>query len=103
MNKNAAAGARKKGRRLGTGAKGSIDLKRKLEQALRSVFPRDTIDITDGYKGNVHVMVVSRLFDGKSEYERQGMLHEIIDSSGVSSKQRGQISLLLALSPGELK
>lgn len=78
-------------------------LKQRLETALRAHFQFDTVDVSDGYKGNVHVLVVSRKFDGKGEYERQEMLHEIINSAGLSKPQIGKISLLLAMSPGEIK
>jgi len=84
-------------------AKGSLDLKRKLETALRAEFPTDTVDVSDGYKGNVHVLIVSRRFDAKSDYERQEMLHQIINGAGLTKAQMGKISLLLAMSPGEIK
>ncbi|QYK46992.1 MAG: hypothetical protein KF838_09365 [Phycisphaeraceae bacterium] len=84
-------------------AKGAFDLKRKLETSLRETFSNDLVDISDGYKGNVHVLVVSRRFDGKSEFERQEMLHEIIRTAGLTKQQMGKISLLLAMSPSEIK
>lgn len=82
---------------------GPLALKRKLEGALRHRFVADTVDITDGYSGNVHVLVVSRQFDGKSDYERQTLLHKLIDDAGLTQAQKRRISLLLALSPGEIK
>lgn len=93
----------KRSRRARSSSKGPLDMKPKLENALRAKFPHDTIDITDGYKGNIHVLVVSRQFDGKGDYERQSMLHEIIDNAGLTKVQIGKISLLLAMSPSELK
>ncbi|HRQ72191.1 MAG TPA: hypothetical protein PLU35_04095 [Phycisphaerales bacterium] len=89
-------------RRRGS-AKGSIDLKNKIVTALREEFPKDTVDVTDGYMGNIHVLVVSRLFDGKSEYERQGILRDCLDRAGLTNAQTSKISLMLALSPGEIK
>ncbi len=84
-------------------ARGSLDLKSKIEASLRAEFPNDTVDVSDGYKGNVHVLVVSRRFDGKSEYERQEMLHQAINAAGLTKPQTGKISLLLAMSPAEIK
>jgi stress-induced morphogen len=84
-------------------ARGPIDLKERLRAALRDHFKHDTVDITDGYKGNVHILIVSREFDGKGDYERQAMLHRIIDNAGLTKSQFSKISLLLALSPGEIK
>ncbi|MCC6321377.1 MAG: hypothetical protein IT438_08080 [Phycisphaerales bacterium] len=100
MNKSSAKRASRKSR---SPARGSLDLKRKLEDALRTRFRSDTIDVSDGYKGNVHVLVVSRKFDGKSDYERQEMLHQIINDANLTKAQIGKISLLLAMSPAEIK
>lgn len=97
------ASTKKAGSRKRAPTKGPLELKSLLETALRREFPQDTVDISDGYKGNVHVMVVSRKFDGKSDYERTGWLREIIERAGLSKSQLGSISLLLALSPGEIK
>jgi stress-induced morphogen len=94
--------AKSEPRNRGT-AKGPIGLKNKIESALRSEFPSDTIDVTDGYKGNVHILVVSRRFDGMNESAREQFLEEVIADSGVTAAQRGKISLLLAMSPGEIK
>ncbi len=42
----------------------------KVEQALREQFPHDTIELTEGYKGRVHVLVVSSQLNGKTEGEK---------------------------------
>lgn len=95
--------AKKKLRSRRGSAQGALDLKKKLEAALRAHFKHDTIDVSDGYKGNVHVLVVSREFDGKSDYQRQELLHALINAANLSQAQIGKISLLLALSPAEIK
>jgi stress-induced morphogen len=46
--------------------------------ALRNEFPQDTIDTTEGYNGRVHVKVVSRRFNGRSEADKQQMLWDIL-------------------------
>lgn len=83
--------------------KSPLDLKRRLEAALRSEFTTDTVDVTNGYEDNVHILVVSRKFDGKSDYERQEILHQIINGARLTKAQIGRIGLLLAMSPAELK
>lgn len=90
-------------RRNRSPAKGNLDLKQRLEAALRKEFQTDTVDISDGYMGNVHVLVVSRKFAGKSDYERQEILHDLINEAGLTKSQLGKISLLLAMSPDEIK
>jgi hypothetical protein len=97
-----AKGAKKAARKRAP-AKGPIDLKHTLERSLRGAFPNDTVDVSDGYKGNVHVLVVSRRFDGMSEYQRQSLLRGVIDAGSLTVAQQNKISLLLALSPAEIK
>ncbi len=50
------------------------EIKRILEETLRPAFPNDTVDISDGYQDNIHVLVVSRQFDEMDEREK----HEIL-------------------------
>lgn len=90
-------------RRVRGAAKGGLDLKPLIVAALRKEFPNDTIDISDGYMGNVHVLVISRRFDNQNESVRTKLLEEIIAASGITKAQQKKISLLLALSPGEIK
>ncbi len=33
------------------------EIKTVLESAIRAEFPNDTVDISDGYKDNIHVLV----------------------------------------------
>lgn len=94
---------KKKVSRTRAPAKSPLDIKRKIEAALRAEFPIDTVDVSDGYKDNVHILVVSRRFDGMHEYERHEMLRQIIKGAGLTKAQIGKISLVLAWSPGEIK
>ena len=54
------------------------DVAPRVEAALRSHFPTDTVDVWAGYEGRVHVLVVSKAFNGRSEKERQAMLWDIM-------------------------
>jgi hypothetical protein len=74
-----------------------------LEGALRGAFPHDTVDISKGYRNNIHLLVVSRLFDSMSDAERQDMIWSLIDSTPLTGDQKSRISLVLPLSPAELK
>jgi len=79
------------------------EVKRILEAALRKHFPHDTVDVSDGYRDNIHVMVVSRKFDQMRERIRDDCLWTIVQESGLTREEIGLVSLLLALSPGEIK
>ena len=65
-------------------------LRARVEAALRTVFPQDTIVLREGYKGRVHVMVVSEKFNGMSEEEKRARVRDILehhlkeDAQGVS-------------------
>lgn len=92
----------KKARRRSS-AKGPLNLKQALEKVFRQRFPDDTVDISDGYKGNVHVLVVSRNFDGLGDRQRYAMLWRIVESAGLTKAQEAKVSLLMGVSPSEIK
>ncbi|MFQ5492464.1 MAG: hypothetical protein ACE5GE_17280 [Phycisphaerae bacterium] len=74
-----------------------------LAEALREEFPNDTVDVSDGYRENIHVMVVSRRFDDMVEQEKHAWLWSIIDRTDLTATQKRLISLVLPLSPSEIK
>ena len=78
-------------------------LKKKIEKILRAVFPGETVDVSDGHGDNIHVIVVSRKFDGMREKERQELLWRAIDEGDLSDAEKVLISLILPYSPGDLK
>lgn len=91
-------------RATGTGKAGrQVATKQQLTNALRKEFPTDTVDVSDGYQQNLHVLVVSRRFDGMDHEKRQDLLWGIIDSIGLSGAQTRRISLVLPLSPADVK
>lgn len=80
-----------------------IELKTKIEQILQQAFPGETVDVSDGYQENVHIVVVSRKFTGLSEKEKQEMLWGVIDNSDLADAEKLSISLLVPYSPRDLK
>jgi len=79
------------------------EIKEILHRAFRREFPQDTVDISDGYRDNIHVMVVSRKFDKKSEKAKQDLMWKIIDRTDLTEEEKGRISLAYPLSPAEIK
>ena len=77
-------------------------VKRSVVGAFRDEFPTDTIDVTDGFEDLIHVVVISRRFDGRSLDDRADYLCSVLDRAGLPPEERGLISLLAAISPGEL-
>lgn len=78
-------------------------IKESLYEVLREAFPCDTVDVSDGYKDNIHVLVVSRGFDQMREREKGPYLWRIIDQSDLTDDEKSLVSLVLPVSPAELK
>jgi len=74
-----------------------------LQTAFRKKFPSDTVDVSDGYDGNIHIIVVSRAFDKLSERARQATLWRIVENADLTQEEKDLVTLLFGVSPGELK
>jgi len=79
------------------------EIKAVIENAFREEFPRDTVDLSDGYKNNIHVLVVSRSFDDMSEKDKQDILWGVIDATDLTDAEKALISLVYPVSPAEIK
>jgi acid stress-induced BolA-like protein IbaG/YrbA len=90
-------------RKLSRRARPRGEIKRMLEQALRKEFPCDTVDVSDGYMDNIHVVVVSRKFDGMDHTVKWDYVWSLINKSDLSENEKTRVSLVMPLSPGELK
>ncbi len=78
-------------------------LKQKIEELLKAEFPGETVDVSDGYKDNIHIVVVSRKFNDMREKEKLDVVWQIIDGSDLTDAQKTLISLIVPYSPRELK
>jgi acid stress-induced BolA-like protein IbaG/YrbA len=74
-----------------------------LFKVLKDIFPDDTVDISDGYGDNIHVLVVSRRFDGLQDEAKLDMIWDPINKSVLTEDEKSLISLALPLSPAEIK
>lgn len=77
-------------------------IKKSLERAIRIQFPRDTVDISDGYEDNIHILVTSRQFDNMSESHRHEIVGELIENANLTKREEGLISLVILWSVDEL-
>lgn len=78
--------------------------KKKIEEMLSRKFNENSaFDVSDGYQDNIHIVVVSRKFSGKSENEKQDMIWSVIETSDLSDLDKNRISLIAPYSPEELK
>lgn len=77
----------------------------RIVSVLRKVFPNDTVDVSlSGIRDNIHVVVVSRKLDKyKTSKTKQEYLWGLIDSSDLTEEEKKRITLIMPLSPAELK
>ncbi len=75
----------------------------RIRAAIKKEFPDDTVDVSPGYGDNVHVVIMSRKFDNMDEQQKQDYVWGLINSGGLTTEQKTRISLLLPLSPQEVK
>lgn len=93
----------KRAQQRGRARRSRTDIKKALFDAFRKAFPEDTVDISDGYQGNIHILVVSRSFDSLSEKQKQQRLWDVIDRTDLSDEEKQLISLVYPVSVAELK
>lgn len=72
-------------------------MKKKLYKILKKEFPTETIDISDGYKKNVHVVIVSKKFEDMEDSIRLDYFFDIIKGK-ITKKERKRISLIMLYS-----
>lgn len=77
------------------------ELAPKVEEALRRAFPRDTVELSEGYLGRVHVLVVSNQLNGLSEHGKQDRLWEILQAE-LGEDAQG-VSLVIGYGTSELR
>lgn len=80
-------------------------LKNKIQTALKSGFFRDAgdlVDVSDGADGHIHLVVVSRKFDGRRMKEKNDMIWDELEKR-LSEEEWGQVSLTVGVSPEEVK
>lgn len=76
----------------------------RIRAILRAAFPEDTIDVSpSGIRENIHVIVVSRALDGKTERKKQEYVWDLLESGGLTKSELARISLILPISIEELK
>lgn len=74
---------------------------RRVEDVFRNALGNNTaLKTSEGWRGRVHVKVVSPLFDGKSEAQKQELAWEIL-REGIGS-DASVVSLVLAFGMDEL-
>ena len=71
-----------------------------VKAAVRAKFPEDTIVVSEGYNGRVHLKLVSQMFDGWNEREKQAYIWDLLRDELPEVAQG--VSLALAYGTDEL-
>lgn len=82
-----------------------VQLKQKVREVLKRGYfsdADDLVDVSDGFNGDVDVVIVSRKFDGKRMKEKNDLIWSEL-TRHLSPDEWGKISLSIGASPEELK
>jgi stress-induced morphogen len=80
-------------------------LKRKIRDVLKGGYFQDAddlVDISDGPDDSIHVVIVSRKFDGRRMKEKNDLIWSEL-SQKLAPEEWGRVSLSIGVSPEEIK
>jgi len=79
--------------------------KQKVAEALTRTYFKDSgdfVDVSDGHDDNIHVVVVSRKFDGHRLREKNDLIWSILTQE-LAPEDWGKVTLSVGVSPEEIK
>ena len=80
-------------------------LKQKIRNAMRKAFfndPDDLVDVSDGPDDSIHLVVVSRKFDGRRMKDKNDLIWSVLVRN-LQPEEWGKVSLSVGTSPEEIK
>jgi stress-induced morphogen len=80
-------------------------LKQKVRDSLTGGYfkdPEDLVDVSDGPDDSIHVVIVSRKFDGRRMKEKNDLIWSILVKN-LRQEEWGKVSLSVGASPEEIK
>ncbi len=80
-------------------------LKKKIWEVLKQGYfkdPEDLVDVSDGPDDNIHVVIVSRKFDGRRMKEKNDLIWSDL-LQNLAPEEWGKVSLSIGASPEEIK
>jgi stress-induced morphogen len=82
-----------------------VQLKDRISGALRDAYfkdPNDLVDVSDGPDDSIHIVIVSRKFDGRRMKEKNDLIWSVLVQK-LAPEEWGKISLSVGASPEEIK
>ena len=80
-------------------------LKEKVHEVLKAAYfnaPEDLVDVSDGPDDSIHVVIVSRKFDGRRMKEKNDLIWSVLVQH-LRPEEWGKVSLSVGTSPEEIK
>ena len=81
-----------------------VRLKHKIHDTLKKAYfedANDLVDVSDGPDDSIHVVVVSRKFDGYRMKEKNDLIWSVLDT--LPPDEWGKVALSIGTSPEEIK
>lgn len=81
------------------------DLKRKIHDVLKDAYFKDScdlVDVSDGPDDDIHIVIVSRKFDGRRMKEKNDLIWSLLVQN-LPPEEWGKVSLSVGTSPEEIK
>jgi len=79
------------------------EVKLAIEAAFRAEFPHDTVDVSDGYGNNIHVLVVSRRFDKLGRERGQELMDRLLAGANATEEELKLVSMLRGYPIADIK
>lgn len=80
-------------------------LKQRIRDVLKGVYFKDAedlVDVSDGPDDSIHVVIVSRKFDGRRMREKNDLIWSVLVNN-LQPEEWGKVSLSVGTSPEEIK
>lgn len=82
-----------------------VQLKQKIHDKLKNVYfndSNDLVDVSDGPDDSIHLVIVSRKFDGRRMKEKNDLIWSLLTQE-FPPDEWGKVSLSIGASPEEIK
>jgi hypothetical protein len=82
-----------------------LQFKQKIRDALKANYFKDAddlVDVSDGPDDSVHLVIVSRKFDGRRMKEKNDLIWGVL-TKNLRPEEWGKVSLSVGASPEEIK
>ncbi len=81
------------------------ELKQKIHDSLKTAYfddPDDSVDVSDGPEDSIHIVIVSRKFDGRRMNEKNDLIWSLLVKN-LTQEEWGKVSFSIGASPEEIK